>query len=294
MSKFSRSWQVFKSSAAILNANKSLLIFPLLATIGALAVLAGTGAAFVVLTKGDVSTGSESSALELTVTFVVYVALYTVAIFFNTALVATVAKRVDGENAGLGYGLGIALSKSGTILVYATIAATVGLLLRALEKRVGFIGQIVASLIGVAWAAATFLVVPILVHRNIGPLDAIGRSASMLKETWGENIIANSGMALFFTLIYLPFGTILVLSGISIVIGESVISGLSDGLATSPLVPATALLVLLLTGLIHSALQGIYSAALYRYASDDDSESSEEPGANFYNGDLLADAFSPK
>ncbi len=44
---------------------------------------------------------------------------------------------------------------------YALIAATVGMILKAIEERAGFIGRIVIALIGAAWNVATFLVVPI-------------------------------------------------------------------------------------------------------------------------------------
>ncbi len=71
------------------------------------------------------------------------------------------------------------------------IAATVGLLLRAIEERVGWLGRIVVKLIGVAWALATFLVVPVLVTRDVGPIDAVKESAALLRETWGENLIGN-------------------------------------------------------------------------------------------------------
>ena len=86
------------------------------------------------------------------------------------------------------------------------------MLLKALEERLGFIGQIVVNLIGLAWTVSTFLVVPVLVHQNVGPIDAVKESASMLKKTWGENIIANAGMGLVFMLLYIPVFALVILS----------------------------------------------------------------------------------
>ena len=63
-------------------------------------------------------------------------------------------------------------------------AIFVGLLLQAIEKRVGQIGRIVVGLLGVSWTAASFLVVPVLVTRDVGPVDAVKESVLLLKKTW--------------------------------------------------------------------------------------------------------------
>ena len=81
---------------------------------------------------------------------------YFVAIFFNTALVGAAMIRMDGGNPTLRDGLAIARSRVGRIFGYAVIAATVGLLLQALEQRVGWVGRFVIKLIGVTWTLATF------------------------------------------------------------------------------------------------------------------------------------------
>ena len=59
------------------------------------------------------------------------------------------------------------------------------------------------KLIGVAWTLATFLVVPVLVTRDVGPIDAVKESAGLLRETWGENLIGNVGLGLVFAVAYL-------------------------------------------------------------------------------------------
>ena len=135
--------------------------------------------------------------------FVFYVLAYFVAIFFNTALVGAAMIRMDGGNPTLRDGLAIARSRVGRIFGYAVIAATVGLLLQALEERVGWVGQFVIKLIGVAWTLATFLVVPVLVTRDVGPIDAVKESAALLRETWGENLIGTVGLGLAFAAAYL-------------------------------------------------------------------------------------------
>ena len=67
-------------------------------------------------------------------------------------------------------------SRTGWGRHYACIAGTVGLFLRALEERVRWLGRIVVGLIGLAWTLATFLVVPVLVARDLGPIGAVKRA----------------------------------------------------------------------------------------------------------------------
>ena len=101
-----------------------------------------------------------------------YVVSYFITLFFSTALVGAAMIRMDGGNPTLSDGLRIAWQRKGRIFGYACIAATVGLLLRMIEERVGWVGRIVVKLIGVGWTLATFLVVPIIVTRDVGPVGS--------------------------------------------------------------------------------------------------------------------------
>ena len=60
----------------------------------------------------------------------------------------------------------------------------------------GIVGRIVGSLVGLAWSLVTFLVLPVLVIEQIGPIQAVKRSAELFKHTWGENMIANAGIGI--------------------------------------------------------------------------------------------------
>jgi len=173
----------------------------------------------------------------------------------------------------------IAFSRVGHILGYAAIAATVGLILRVIEERAGFIGRWITGLLGVAFTVATFLTVPILVSRNVGPVDAVKESATLLKKTWGENVIGNAGMGLVFMLFYVGV----------VGIGMLFVFGVAHTGSAVLIVLVTALLVLavIALALVQTALQGVYSAALYRYATNGN------VGAEF-SGTLLTDAFRSK
>ncbi len=277
--RFTRSWELIKASGAVLRQDKELLLFPFFSAIATLIVAASfivpliaTGAF-----ERSIAPGDETSYMVFV--FLFYLVQYFIIFFFNSALVGAAMIRLDGGDPTVRDGLRIASSKIVPIIGYAAIAATVGLILRIIEERAGFIGRWIAGLFGLAFTIATFLVVPILVTREVGPVDAVKESAVLLKKTWGENIIGNAGMGFVFVLFYL------VAAGIGFVF----IFGAAQTGHPTLIVPVIALVVLAIVALalVQAALQGVYSAALYRYATDGN------VGESFSSA-LLGEAFRPK
>src|SRR5262245_12419203 len=201
--RFSRSWALIKASGAVLKQDKELLVFPFLAAVATLLVAASFLVPLFVAGAFDRPAGESPETASLVILFLFYLTQYFVIFFFNSALVGAAMIRLDGGDPTVRDGLRIATSRIVQILGYAAIAATVGLILRIIEERAGFIGRWIAGLLGLAFTVATFLTVPILVSRDIGPMDAVKESATLLKKTWGENIIGNAGMGLVFFVFYL-------------------------------------------------------------------------------------------
>jgi hypothetical protein len=165
------------------------------------------------------------------------------------------------------------------MLGFALFAATVGLFLRALQERLGLVGRLVAGLLGLAWTVATFLVVPVLVSKDVGPIDAVKESVALLKRSWGENLIGNGGIGIV-------FGLLMVLA---VLVGAVLIGGAVAMQSVVAIVVAAVIVVtgFVLLGLVQASLQGIYAAALYRYAE------SGEASVGFDQA-LLQQAFAPK
>src|ERR1700675_4350740 len=190
--RLSRSWNLVKASAAVLKQDKELLLFPLISLVALVVGMACFALPVIGLGALDgLSQGADkrvSAGLHV-VGFLFYFSQYFVIFFFNAALVGAAMMRLDGGDPTFGDGMRIATSKLGAIAGYAFIAATVGMILRAIQERVGFIGKIIVGLLGVGWTIATYLVVPVLVARDVGPIDAVKESAMLLKKTWGENVI---------------------------------------------------------------------------------------------------------
>ena len=277
--RFARSWTLVKASASVLKQDKELMLFPVISVIASLLVVASfVLPLFGLLDLKALEQGEREPVWLYGWVFLFYLAQYFVIFYFNTALVGAAMIRLRGGDPTVSDGLQIAWSKVGTILGYALIAATVGLALRAIEERAGVIGKWVAGLLGAAWTVLTFLTVPVLVSRDVGPLEAVKESALLLKKTWGENVIGQGGVGLVFGLLQFLVIVLTVAVLIALVATKSLFLIVS--------VIALGGLAMLMLALVQAALSGIYSAALYRHAMGEDS-AGIDPG-------MLASAFAAK
>jgi hypothetical protein len=200
MSRFARSLKLIKASMEVLRNDDALLVLPAISGVATMLTAGG----FVALAVSDGTFAAMAAAGRhhhppaefYAWMFCMYVVQYFVVIFFNTALVGAAIVLLGGGRPTVWDGLRLAVSRIGAILGYAIISATVGVLLQFVAERLGFIGRLIGATAGLAWTAATFLVVPILAAEAIGPLKAVERSSELLRKTWGENLIGTAGISL--------------------------------------------------------------------------------------------------
>jgi hypothetical protein len=278
MERIRRSWELVKSSWSVLRADKELLLYPVAS--GIVTFVAVALVFLVWFGSGGLDRWNDETLgiLDLVLAFIFYFITSTVVVFFNSALIAAANIRLDGGDPTLSDGFRIALSHLPAILGWAAIAATIGLVLQALRERGGAAGAIVSLIGNMAWSLITFLVVPILVVEGVGPIEAIKRSASLLRKTWGEQIVGNFSIGL---VIGLTFLAVLVLGGL----GVAVLFSLAVPLGVLGVAVLVAGLILL--ALVGSTLSGIFNIALYRYAVGKES-------AEFFPQETLAGAFRAK
>ncbi len=261
MNKIRTGWRIAKQCFAVLRSDTELLVFPLLSTI-ALALVA---ASFVAplwfsgrLEAAADDPGLMQQPLMLAYYFVFYLVNYFVITFFNSALVACAIIRFRGGDPTVKDGLHAASQRLPAIFGWALVSAVVGTLLQSLEQRSGIIGRLVIGVIGVSWAIASYFAVPVIVIENAGPLQALKRSASIIKGTWGEALVAQGGLSI------LTFAAAL--------LGAAAIGFGAAMLHTSPLLGATLIgtgvVWMFVVVLTVATLRAILTSALYLYAAD--------------------------
>lgn len=256
-SKVSYTWEAMGACWEVLKENKNLLLFPLFSGIACFVILASFAIPIILTDAWRFPGGEEDPLMQVAyygTLFLFYFCNYFVITFFNAAIIGAAIQHLRGREATFGSAMKAATIRLPQILGWALVSATVGLILRAIEERSEWVGQIVAGILGAVWTMTTFLVVPVLVVEGKGPIEAFGRSASLLKKTWGEQIIGNFSFGLIFLLLAIP-GFIVFAIGIAL------------GGAIGAIVAITAAVVyLIVLSLVQSALQSIFQAVLYVYA----------------------------
>ncbi|MFZ4850754.1 MAG: DUF6159 family protein [Caldilinea sp.] len=277
MNIFGRSWSLFKSSWGVVRSEPSLIWFPVLsallvviASLLLLGVLVGVVALNPNLQQAlnnssaaadSGETGSPLLAVAgILVLFVYYLLISTIATYFATGMAGAALRRLDGHDTSFAEGIQIANSRLGLILGFAAIEATVGVVLSLLRnQRQGsnLAGNLLASLGDLAWGVATFLVIPVIADQPTSPFGAIQKSTSLLRKTWGEQLIGSGGLGLIFGLlaaavVVLTFLALFLVSSVAALLWT--VLGIGGG-------------ALILLAVLNSTLSGIYKAAVYRYAS---------------------------
>jgi hypothetical protein len=256
-------WELMKQSFGVLREDKELVVFPIFSGVACLLVLASFA---LPLWNSPwfhqlfADREAPQDPLAYVLLFVFYVVNYFVIVFFNAALVSCALKRMAGGNPTVGYGLQQASNRLPQIFAWAVVSATVGIILKAIESKSDKIGQLVASLIGAGWAIATYFVVPILVVEKVGPIDALKRSTSLMRKTWGETLAGKMGLSLVIFAAMLPgIGLLMIGFVAASASGQPMLGGIGIGLG---------ILWILVVSLVSAAVQSILLTALYLYASE--------------------------
>ena len=251
--RWSNSMELLKASWTVLRRHKSLITFPIVSGILTVVMIAA------LIVPAYFLTGASSGHINSPVLFYVFFFIFYfissfIVIFFNTGLIACAQECLRGGDPDFNYGLSVATQNIGKIAGWALVNATVGLILKMIRERLGILGTVLGSILGIAWNLLTFFVIPVLVFQGLGVIDSVKESASIFKRTWGENMIARLSLGLIFFVLGLiglvPILLIIVVHTPVFVIGMVAIS----------LVYWMALFIM------SASLNGILSMALYDYA----------------------------
>jgi hypothetical protein len=278
MDRLQSSWALAKTSWRVLQRDRELLWLPVLSFVTWLAV--ALLVVVPILATGTVEDAAGETQFRLgplhwVLGFAGYVALAYVTVYFRAAILAGADERLGGGDPTLRSALRGASARAGRLLPWAVVTVTVSLVLRAIEERAGILGRLVAGIAGLAWALVTFLVLPVIVVEDAGPVDAVKRSAELFRRTWGENVTAQVGFGVL--------GFVAVLPAVA-VLGLGAATG---SVALTVLAVAASVVWIAVVSVVLSALGAVFQMALYRFAVDG------RAPAEFAGGDLER-AFVPR
>ena len=66
------------------------------------------------------------------------------------------------------------------------MATTVGIILSIIERQGGQLGRIARGIFDMAWGVITFLIVPVVMFDDLGPVAGLKRSGQLLRTSWGK------------------------------------------------------------------------------------------------------------
>lgn len=246
-----RSIELTKASWRLLMKDKELMVLPLISGACILFACALFALPMFALSGGEFPEGDQDKALGWLIGLPLYVAVYTISIFFQAAVVAGATERMNGGDPTVSSALAAAWRRKGAILLWGVVAGTVGMILRSIQERSELIGRIVIGFVGAAWSLATFFVVPVIVLEGHSVKGSFKTSLALFRQRWGEAAIGSGGIALFGFVLFLPVILLCALLVSADLIVPAILIGVTAGVTLSALL---------------STLQGIYVAALYRYA----------------------------
>lgn len=259
--KFKASRMIVKESWAILKQDKELALFPIVSSIVSLiALIVMFVVFFFVSLSGSLAnienmgqTGAD--AIFYAVLFVYYVIMFTITNYFLAAMYTIINARFNGQDLSFSDGISSANRNFSRIFIWSVISATVGVVLEFISSKSKIIGSIVAAIFGAAWAILTYFSLPSLIIGQTTVKGSFKESASLIRKTWGETIIVNFGVGLFFALLMLI--------------------GLVASIALVALVPIVEILILVVILfviymialiIISTTLSSIFKLAIYQYA----------------------------
>lgn len=255
-----RGWEMSKLSMSVVKKDPELMVYMILAGVMSLACLIGMSLPVMFEMDWAVNADGSFTPAYLMFSFVGYMVLSIVVVFWNCAIIANANIRLTGGDPKFADGVNAALKRLPIIIVWGIIAGTVGLLLKFLEgvarssdhPAAAAVATVIHVIGGLAWWLMTFFMIPHLILENKSIGDAFKASKTTFFDTWGENIVSGLGIGAIAFLFAIPI--------IGLTIGLTIVAG-----------PFGLLVGAVLIGLLiawANAAEQVAVVALFRYAKD--------------------------
>lgn len=237
------SWHALKQ-------DRELIAMPVIGGLVALAALVP-----IVLVGVFVPQGATVGVAVLGVLTVVVLTVITT--FFAVALAAGAHERLSGGSPTIRSSVAVAWSRKWTVVRWALISATVGLLLQLVEEKIKGVGSLLRFLGGAAWALASFFTIPVIAANAVGPIEALKISSSTFRQRWtsAARVQLRLGLYVIGLLVATAAGVAIVVGLAAVAVPLAVVVGVVLGAA------------FLVAVLVLSAVTSYSRVVLYRYAS---------------------------
>lgn len=244
-----------KAAWSALRSDKELLSLPIVGGISSL--LALVPLFVVVLIFGGKDDGSDPSVVMIVVGVLTAFLVAIVTTFFSVALAAGAHERMGGGNPTIKSALAVAWKRKKGVVGWALLSTTVGLVLQAIKDNVKGAGAIISFLGDLAWAVASFFAIPIIAANDVGPIEALKSSVSVMKQRWGSSARVQLRLGLYGLAV-----------GIGVIIAVVVVAMLAKVSAVLAVLVGIVLGALVLYAMLLLNAVGAYArVALYRYSS---------------------------
>jgi hypothetical protein len=258
MRGWSESRALTRQSWAVLKENRYLLTYPMLGVVACIVPLFVVVPGFLFIAANRNWIGWALVILGL------YLVMLVTAIF-QAGLTVSAAAELEGGHSSLGHGLGTAFGRLGRLARWAFVGTVVNVLIGLLRgnNSGGLVSvifrNVLAAAADVMWQLITFFVMPAMMLDDLGMIDAIKKSAATFKQRWGTQL---SGGVRIGGLI----GLVAILPAAIAIVGGAFLAT-SGAWAVGVPIAVIGFVVLAIASLVLSAMRGVFSVVLYRYAT---------------------------
>ncbi len=271
-----RSWKQSKAVTSqawgVIKANPYMLAFPALsAVLAVIAVLVIGGAGVAALgwsaveseaASGEVSTGSV--VIGVVILFIAAYVATLITVLFMGGLVKCADEELQGRDSSFGAGMSASFSRLPALMGWALIETIVGWLISAVQGDgtndnvfVTILRVVLSGLMQMAWTIISFFVLPLIVLRGKGSVQAIKESVSLIRQTWGMQVAGGVRIGGI-------IGLIAVLPGILVAVVGGFIA-FSGTPALGVPISAIGVIVVIVGTVLTSAMKAVFSVALLHY-----------------------------
>jgi hypothetical protein len=273
---------IFKESFNALKQDIQVLAIPFLAFLATLVVGVFIVVSWVLLTP-VMEIYKASNVVQTAMGIVAGFIGANIHVVSQAAVMAAANERFEGRTPTVAGSLKAAFDRYAQLSLFGFLEATVGLVLRAIQERLGFLGGFLRIIGGLLWAVATYFALPGILFGQQTAIESIKSSAVLIKEKWGNALRSNIVASAVIALVFLA-GLGVVMSGVGLMVLNETASNsvLFSGLSLI----GSGVVIFLIGGLLQSSVMAYVRVALYRYATG-----KSLPG---FNEELLGQAFKVK